>query len=65
MEEHENKFYYPFCRVPGCNGVLGIRINDNDFSLDYECDKNENHYGQNIYFKTFERFYLKEMKKDI
>ena len=64
MEENENKFYYPFCRNPNCDGVLEIKINDNYFSLDYECDKNEEHNGHNIYFKTFERFYLKEMKKD-
>ncbi len=64
MEVNENKFYCPFCRIPGCDGVLKIKINRNDFSLDYECDKNEEHNGQNIYFKTFERFYLKEMIKD-
>ena len=64
MEENKNTFYYPFCRNPGCDGVLKIKINKNDFSLDYECDKNEEHNGQKIYFKTFERFYLKEMNKD-
>ena len=64
METNENKFYYPFCRNPGCDGVLKIKINRNNFSLDYECDKNKEHNGKNIYFKTFERFYLKEMIKD-
>ena len=64
METNENKFYYPFCRNPGCGGVLKIKINRNNFSLDYECDKNKEHNGKNIYFKTFERFYLKEMTKD-
>ena len=63
MEEN-NKFYYPCCRIPGCDGVLKIEINRNDFNLNYECDKNEEHNGQNIYFKTFERFYLKEKNKD-
>ena len=64
MDTNENKFYYPFCRNPGCGGVLKIKINRNNFSLDYECDKNKEHNGKNIYFKTFERFYLKEMIKD-
>ena len=64
MDTNENKFYYPFCRNPGCGGVLKIKINRNNFSLDYECDKNKEHNGKNIFFKTFERFYLKEMTKD-
>ena len=64
MEENKNLYYYPFCRNTGCDGVLKIDINPKEFTLDYECDKNEEHKGQNIYFKTFERFYLKEMNKD-
>ena len=63
MEKNENKFYCPICRIPGCGGVLHLKINKNNFSLDYECEKNKEHNGQNIYFKTFERFYLKEMNK--
>lgn len=30
------------------------------FSIDYKCSKNEKHNGKNVYFKTFERFYLQE-----
>ena len=52
-------FYYPYCKEKGCNGILIIKIN-NDFSIDYICDKNENHKGKKLYFKTFERFFLKE-----
>ena len=64
-ENNENKFYCPVCRIPECGGILQFKINKNNFSLNYECDKNKDHCGQNIYFKTFERFYLKEMNKDI
>ena len=53
------KFYYPYCMEKGCDGVLQININE-DFSVDFECDKNEKHKKKRIFFKTFERFYLKE-----
>ena len=57
--DSEKKFF-PCCRVPNCGGILLIKkINDN-FSLDYKCSQNKKHNGKNIYFKTFERFYLKE-----
>ena len=61
-ENSTKKFYYPYCKEKPCDGILKIQINDN-FTIDYECDKNEAHKGKNIYFKTFELFYLKE--KDI
>ena len=54
-----SKYYYPSCKEKDCGGILKITINDN-FSLDYECKKNENHKRNKIYFKTFENFYLKE-----
>ena len=59
-------FYYPYCREKGCEGILNIKFRD-DFSIDYECDKNKNHKVKLIFFKTFERFYLKkkEIKKCI
>ena len=58
------KMLFPYCKVPNCGGILLIeRINDN-FSIDYKCSKNDKHYGKNIYFKTFERFYLIENKID-
>lgn len=59
-----DKIYYPCCKENGCNGLLKIKINNN-FSIDYECDIKENHKGKNIYFKTFERFYLKEDEIDM
>ena len=56
-------YYYPFCKEINCGGVLKIKINNN-FSIDYECSKNPEHNKKNIYFKTFERFYLKEKEID-
>ena len=60
MKRENNKFYYPICRFNNCDGILQIKINNN-FTIDYECDKNEEHKGKNIYFKTFEQYYLKEV----
>ena len=56
-------YYYPFCKENNCGGILQIKINNN-FSIDYECSKNPEHNKKNIYFKTFERFYLKEKQID-
>ena len=53
------KIYYPSCNEIGCDGVLKFKINDN-FRINYECDKNIEHKGENICLKTFERFNLKE-----
>lgn len=58
-KEDKKKFYYPFCNEVGCDGILSVKLND-DFSLDYQCSKNEKHKKKKIFYKTFERFYLKE-----
>ena len=55
-----DEYYYPQCLSKGCNGLLRFTINSNDLSLDYECDKNKSHTGQNISFKTFEENFLKK-----
>ena len=54
------KFYIPLCRE--CNDILNIKINPLNFSIEYECEFNDYHYDIDIFFKTFERFYLKEQK---
>ena len=54
-----HKIYYPSCNITGCDGVLKFKINDN-FRINYECDKNINHKRKNICIKTFERFNLKQ-----
>ena len=58
-KEEKKKYYYPFCKDVGCDGILSVKLND-DFSLDYQCSKNEKHKKNRIFYKTFERFYLKE-----
>ena len=63
MEKEQNsnvKYFYPICREVGCNGILKIYINEINFTINYECEKNKNHKGKGILFKTFESFYLKE-----
>ena len=63
MENEKNsnvKYFYPICREVGCNGILKIFINEVNFTINYECEKNKNHKGKGILFKTFETFYLKE-----
>ena len=62
MKEEISKCYYPCCPEKGCNGVLLIKINDDNYSINYLCQNNPKYKKKNIYFKTFERFYLKEIK---
>lgn len=52
------KIYYPYCRE--CNSLLSFEIEPLNFSIKYICENNESHNKRDIYFKTFERFYLKE-----
>ena len=61
LPEH---FFYPICKEVGCNGLLNIKFNNN-YSLDCFCDKNVDHQLYDVYFKTFERFYLKEKKIEV
>jgi len=60
-KDKQIKLYYPYCKEDGCDGILSVDFND-DFSLNYICDKNEKHQKEKIFFKTFERFYLQEKK---
>ena len=50
-----NHFFYPHCNENECNGLLNIKFNDN-FTLDFICDKDSSHKKSNIFFKTFERY---------
>ena len=61
MNEGISNFYYPCCNEKECDGILNIKINDNNFSINCLCHKNNEHKRKNIYFKTFEQFYLKEV----
>ena len=53
-------FYYPCCPINNCKGVLRIKYINENSSIDYECEKNKDRKGYNIYFETFNRYYLKQ-----
>ena len=57
-EKNANKIFIPSCKE--CNGYINFTINPFNFSVEYKCEKNDSHNKRHIYFKTFERFYLKE-----
>ena len=61
MEEEITKYYYPYCSENGCGGILNIKINDDNFSINCFCHENKEHKKENIFYKTFERFYIKEV----
>ena len=53
-----DKIFYPYCKE--CNSLLYFEIEPLNFSINYICSKNKDHYKKKVYFKTFERFYLKK-----
>lgn len=59
-KNQENKFNYPICNKSGCEGCLKIKINEYNFTIDFECEKNRKHRKGGLLFDTFEKFYLKE-----
>ena len=59
------KYYYPFCKVKGCNGILKFQINEEKMNIDYICTKNSEHQKNNLYFNVFEKYYLKEGKENV
>ena len=58
-------YFCPACKVKNCDGLLKFEINDENMCVDYVCGKNRDHNGNNINFKIFENFYLKEKKEKI
>ena len=56
----ENKFYYPICNKIGCDGLLNIKINEYNFTIDFDCEKSKSHKRKGLTFKTFENFFLEE-----
>ena len=56
---NEEKYYVPICREKNCNGHLLVTFDENAFGVICICEKNRNHYSE-LYFETFERYYLKE-----
>ena len=56
-EKSLKKFYIPSCQK--CKGLLNITINPYNFSISCECEYDGKHDKNDIFFKAFERFYLK------
>ena len=61
LKEEYNKNYIPICKEEGCEGHLKISIDEDRFSINCICENNKDHIYNNIYFETFEKFYLKEI----
>ena len=59
----DDKYYVPTCREFGCDGNLIISIDEYLFQVNCFCEKNNNHKYQ-LYFDTFDKFYLKEKKME-
>ena len=59
-ENEDIKYYLPVCKETGCEGHLKIGIDEVNFIVKGICDKDKNHQYNNLYFETFERFYLSE-----
>ena len=54
-------FYYPICKVEGCDGILNIKKNMKNLTINYECENNYMHRKRNINYKDFFlNHYLKE-----
>ena len=61
-EEYEQRMYYlPICRDYNCNGLLDIKIDENEFFISAVCRKNPDHKYHKLYFKTFENDFLKKI----
>ena len=54
------KFYYPICNVKDCGGILYLKQNSNDITINYECENNYLHKGVNIKYTDFLNHYIKE-----
>ena len=60
LADKQDKYYIPVCREKGCEGYLKFYFIEENYLIDCECVKNKNHKSDNLYYETFERFYLKE-----
>ena len=56
----DNIYYIPICRNKGCDGHLSISIDEEQFLISGKCQKNKEHIFNDLFFETFDRFYLKK-----
>ena len=61
IDSTNNLYYIPVCRNKDCEGNLKIKIDEEKFLINGICQKNKVHIFNNLYFETFERFYLREI----
>ena len=52
----------PVCKERYCNGILKIEFDPDNFSINYECEKNKEHKGKNIVYEAFDKYYIKTKK---
>ena len=57
-----SEFYLPKCIVENCKGILLIDFDLDNFTVFFQCDKNKNHFKNNIDFSLFEKYYLKKVE---
>ena len=62
LEDERNKYYVPICKETDCGGYLHFYFHYKykNFFINGHCEKNKNHKFENLYYETFEKFYLKE-----
>jgi len=60
-EYGQNMCYLPICLEYKCNGLLDIKIDENEFLISAVCRKNPDHKYHKLYFKTFENYFLKKI----
>ena len=53
-KEASSQYYYPICNINGCNGIAKISINENDYSLNFYCEDNDEHIKNRNFYKTLE-----------
>lgn len=59
LENQEGaKNYIPICQESGCNGLLNVSINFDSFKINAICENNSTHKLDNLYFSTFNKYYL-------
>ena len=55
-----SEFYIPVCNIDDCNGILKLDFDLNNFTVNYKCEKNEEHIGENISIENFKKSNIKK-----
>ena len=57
-----SEFYMPVCSIDDCNGILKLDFDLNNFKVNYKCEKNKEHIGENISLENFKKFNIKKKR---